>query len=44
MPWELGFFDGHDGRVAILPIAKSPEPSYVGHEYLGIYRQERKKG
>jgi hypothetical protein len=37
MPWELGFFDGFSGRVAILPISKNVRHSYDGLEYLGIY-------
>lgn len=39
MPWELGFFDGFRGRVAILPISQSDTASsnWKGVEYLGIY-------
>lgn len=38
MPWELGYFDGHNGNVAILPIVKSAnQVSYKGEEYLGLY-------
>ena len=37
MPWELGFFDGLNGRVAILPISKTERWTYTGVEYLGIY-------
>ncbi|MGE4234090.1 MAG: hypothetical protein AB7F43_12250 [Bacteriovoracia bacterium] len=40
MPWELGFFDGLKGKVAILPIvddAYADSDSYVGREYLGLY-------
>lgn len=37
MPWELGFFDGCRGRVAILPIAETEGQSFVGQEYLGLY-------
>lgn len=37
MPWELGFKDGDNTRVAILPIAQSPATTYTGQEYLGIY-------
>lgn len=37
MPWELGFFDGAKGRVAILPVLKSPTSAFRGQEYLGIY-------
>jgi hypothetical protein len=40
MPWELGYFDGMGGRVAILPVIESGDAShntYRGQEYLGIY-------
>jgi hypothetical protein len=37
MPWELGYFDGINGKVAILPIVKTNKASYLGTEYLGIY-------
>jgi hypothetical protein len=37
MPWELGYFDGIKGTVAVLPISKSSKSSFQGSEYLGIY-------
>jgi hypothetical protein len=39
MPWELGFKDGQNSRVAVFPIAKTISVSneYKGVEYLGIY-------
>ena len=39
MPWELGFFDGHKHRAAILPVLSSGQITtrYEGREYLGIY-------
>lgn len=38
MPWELGYFDGVKGKVAILPIlASSNSDRYEGQEYLGLY-------
>jgi TIR domain-containing protein len=38
MPWELGYFDGRNGNVAVLPIvAESGEDTFVGSEYLGLY-------
>lgn len=39
MPWELGYFDGSNGRVAIVPITerKIESESYRGQEYLGLY-------
>jgi hypothetical protein len=37
MPWELGYFDGKKGRVAILPIVDKQLSTYKGQEYLGLY-------
>ncbi len=38
MPWELGYFDGFNGNVAIFPIAGAATPvSNRGEEYLGLY-------
>lgn len=37
MPWELGFKDGQNGLVAILPIVRNENAPYRGQEYLGIY-------
>lgn len=38
MPWELGFFDGHNpGQVAILPLLDTENQSFQGREYLGLY-------
>jgi TIR domain len=39
MPWELGYFDGLKGRVAILPLTpdKEYDDTYRGREYLGVY-------
>jgi hypothetical protein len=40
MPWELGYFDGFKGTVAILPLTnefRSNSNEYIGQEYLGIY-------
>lgn len=37
MPWELGFFDGYNGNVAIFPVITSAATSYRGVEYLGLY-------
>ncbi len=36
MPWELGYFDAHKGRVAVLPILDEGT-SFHGQEYLGLY-------
>jgi hypothetical protein len=39
MPWELGYFDGINGRVAVLEIIPqiNPNAKYMGQEYLGLY-------
>lgn len=38
MPWELGYFDGFNGNVAILPLVNSPNlTEYRGEEFLGLY-------
>ncbi|PQJ12633.1 hypothetical protein CJD36_002505 [Flavipsychrobacter stenotrophus] len=37
MPWELGYFDGLKGTVAVLPISESTKWNFIGSEYLGIY-------
>lgn len=37
MPWELGYFDGIKGTVAVLPIANVSKDDFKGVEYLGIY-------
>jgi hypothetical protein len=37
MPWELGYKDGHNGRVAILPIMDLAASNFNGQEYLGLY-------
>jgi hypothetical protein len=38
MPWEMGFFDGHNGNVAILPIVPdNTGDSFKGQEYLSLY-------
>jgi hypothetical protein len=38
MPWELGFFDGSNGNVAILPIVPdSGSKEFMNEEYLQLY-------
>lgn len=38
MPWELGYFDGYNGNVAILPVLPdSGSLDFDGEEYLQIY-------
>jgi hypothetical protein len=36
MPWELGFKDGNNQRVAILPMSEDDTP-FLRNEYLEIY-------
>jgi hypothetical protein len=40
MPWELGYFDGLKGvnRVSICPIETGDSGTFVGQEYLGLYK------
>lgn len=37
MPWELGYFDGRNGNVAVLPIVDAASSRFHGEEYLGLY-------
>lgn len=37
MPWELGYFDGHNGNVAVLPVVEASTGLFHGEEYLGLY-------
>jgi hypothetical protein len=37
MPWELGYKDGDNGRVAILPILDLAADNFNGQEFLGLY-------
>jgi hypothetical protein len=37
MCWELGWFDGRNGPIAILPILPEGQKSYRGREFLGLY-------
>lgn len=37
MCWELGWFDGHRGPVAILPVLDENAQYYRGREFLGLY-------
>jgi len=38
MPWELGYFDGSNGAVAILPIEPDGHHlNFAKEEYLGLY-------
>ncbi len=37
MPWELGFFDGTNGRVGVIPVAQTKQEGFKGEEYLSLY-------
>lgn len=38
MPWELGYFDGMNGNVAVLPlIPPTGDLDFSGQEYLELY-------
>lgn len=37
MCWELGWFDGGRGPVAVLPVLAEGESYYRGREFLGLY-------
>lgn len=37
MQWELGFYDGYRGKVAILPIVEGSADNFYRQEYLGLY-------
>lgn len=40
MPWELGYFDGLKGKVAILPVLDQQpgvRDRFQGQEYFGLY-------
>ncbi len=37
MPWELGYFDGLKGAVAVVPIGEVSGDGFEGQEYLGLY-------
>lgn len=37
MPWELGFFDGMNGKVGVVPVTKKQEEAFKGEEYLNLY-------
>jgi TIR domain len=37
MPWELGYFDAHCQKVAVLPIVRKSNEPFVGTEYVSLY-------
>lgn len=44
MPWELGYKDGQNTKVAICPVVVNVQAGYQGQEYLGIYPYVDKTG
>lgn len=37
MCWEIGWFDGENGHVAVLPVLPEGARDYRGREFLGLY-------
>jgi hypothetical protein len=37
MCWELGWFDGENGHVAVLPVVPDNITYYTGREFLALY-------
>ena len=37
MPWELGYFDGRNGRVGIVPVLAKGSDPFSGEEFLSLY-------
>lgn len=37
MCWEIGWFDGAKGHVAVLPVLADGNNCYRGREFLGLY-------
>jgi len=37
MCWELGWFDGKNGHVAVLPVVPDNVTYYAGREFLALY-------
>ena len=37
MPWELGYFDGLKGKIAVMPILRSQFDSFEGQEFVSFY-------
>jgi hypothetical protein len=37
MPWELGYFDGRNGKVAVMPLLPDDGSGYTGFEYVALY-------
>lgn len=50
VPWEIGYFDSNNGKIATIPITKdiSYSEEFQGQEYLGLYsygvRGKNKRG
>lgn len=37
MPWEVGYADGSDRRVAVLPVVQRSDDEFAGREFVGLY-------
>jgi hypothetical protein len=37
MPWELGFMDGLERKIGIIPVREKAEQGFEGEEYLSLY-------
>lgn len=37
MLWELGYFDGFKGKVAILPLVENSNDVFEGQEFISLY-------
>jgi hypothetical protein len=37
MCWEIGWFDGQNGHVGVLPVLADDQKHYRGREFLGLY-------
>ena len=38
-PWELGYFDGKNGKSYVMPIVKNESDGYIGVEYIALYNK-----
>jgi hypothetical protein len=36
-PWELGYFDGKNGKSYVMPVVAIESDGYAGVEYVGLY-------
>jgi hypothetical protein len=44
VPWELGFFDGWNGKAAVLPIVPAAASSFNRQEYFDLYPLAKDSG